>query len=111
MTQTLHIERKMADKSAIMRAMRALAGIDQREAAAKAGLSLRTLVSAESGKCSASTWNALTAVYKAMGFNLAALPLLDGQLVHVIAVDPESDAIEVPKEKPKRRKKNTVPTH
>lgn len=105
MTEKLHIERKKADASAILRAMRALAGIDQREAAAQAGISLRTLISAESGKCSANTWEAMAAIYEAMGFRLSVMPALSGQLVHLIAIDPASDAIETIAKKKKRRKR------
>jgi DNA-binding XRE family transcriptional regulator len=95
--QYMLIERKMIDKSAILRGFRAMIGIDQRDAARLAGLSLRTVTNAESGYCSAKAWGKLIAVYDRAGLRLVAMPTLAGVNVPMIDiardVDGLSDAI------------------
>lgn len=54
-------------QSAVLRAMRAWCGLDQRSAAQAADLSLRSVVQAEGGRPSPKTWSKLTAYYATRG--------------------------------------------
>jgi DNA-binding XRE family transcriptional regulator len=57
-------------QSAVLRAMRAWANIEQSDAAAGAGLSVPTLIRAERGRaCTAKTWAAMLAFYAAHGMH------------------------------------------
>ena len=92
------IERKMIDKSAILRGFRAMYGIDQREAAKLAGLSLRTVTNAESGYCSAKAYQALIAVYAQAGLQLIVMPLpsIGLDFVPMISFDDDVNGLSLP---------------
>ena len=89
----MHIERKNIDRSAILRGMRAIAGIEQREAAHLAGISLRTVASAEKDRCTNKTWRALVAVYEAHGVRPMLLPLYGDAISVVLHIDCDASTI------------------
>jgi transcriptional regulator with XRE-family HTH domain len=82
------------DKSTILRGLRALASLDQSQAAAMAGLSLRTIKGAESIEPSDKTWRKLRAMYEAEGASLVTMPTLSGAYVAMIQLDCPPDIFD-----------------
>ena len=98
----------MLDRSAVLRGFRAMASMEQRQAADAAQISLRTITNAERGTLTIATWDKLAAVYKAKGLRLIHMPTLSGELAYMIAVDCGINE-PTPKKRKKRTPKNAGP--
>jgi DNA-binding XRE family transcriptional regulator len=83
----MNLERKIIDKAAILRMMRAATGMDQSAIAKLADISRRTMLNAESGTLSQKTFDKLIAIYGSAGLRFALLPGCNGEPVAIIAFD------------------------
>lgn len=86
-----------------------MTGLEQRQVAERAQISLKTLTNAEGGTLTLATWAKLATMYEEKGLRLIHMPTLSGELAPMIAVD--CGIIEpTPKKRKQRALKNAGPT-